>query len=117
MFRVQMRRGRDHHRVNRRILQQMPIVGVDRGTGGQAPRAVELFRENVAKGNRFRVGTGSHVVQKVRRAVAETDESDPDPVMGAPHPRRHGCQRPESGRDFAEKVPAGIHIRSVANRL
>ena len=44
---------------------------------------------------------------EIRRAIAEADESDPDPVIRAQHLRRHrGQSARDSSREFAQKMAA-----------
>ena len=55
---VQVWRGRDHHGVERGVLQQAAIVGVSRGAGNHALGAFETLRVGVGECGNFRVGAG-----------------------------------------------------------
>ncbi len=108
---VQVRRSRDHHGVQRGVLKQPAIVRVSCGAGNHALGAFEALRVNVGEGGDFRVGAGPDLASQLHAAVARSDDPDADAISRTEYLGRSGRKGPrESGSDFADKIPAGVHI-------
>ena len=83
MLGVKMLRRRDHHRVDRTVLQHAAMIEIRHAPGARPFRALQLLRVNIAEAPLPCSGTRDPV--EIRRPIAEADEPDANAVVRAQH--------------------------------
>ncbi len=80
-------------------------------TGHRALHAFETRRVNVGEGGDFGVGAGANLADQFHAAVARSDDPDADAIGCAEDLGGSGRECPGyAGSDFADEIPAGVHI-------
>ena len=114
LLRVKMLRRRDDHGVDGRIVQQTPVIAMDRRAGRNRRGRLQALGIDVGKSRDFGVGAGPDMIDQLHAAIARADDADADAVVRAQHACRAGGQRPgQAVGDLADEIPAGIHVFSV----
>jgi hypothetical protein len=105
---VQMLRGGDHHRIERRIVEHLPVIHVclcgRRELHGIRKAAVV----NVGERGEFDARARDGFTGELRAAVANADDADTQPVARAQN-LSSGETAGETRGHVADKVSSGLH--------
>ena len=115
---VQVQRHGDNHRIERRIVEHLPVVRTGPGRGRPSSGRFEVGSVVVAQPHHFGLGIGRQKAEQILSARSGTDHRDAGPLVAhgplilfgetsEPRKRREERRRSGSETEFPQEIPAG----------
>src|SRR5438045_1827431 len=79
------------------VFEKIPIVEVGLGVRRELFRVVETAGVDIGEANKLGVGTGYRFASDLRSAITDSDDAEPNAVIGSEYAARRG-ERDHAGR-------------------